>query len=76
MKTQNVKQPDFLTNGEAARALGVSISTLYNYERMGKIPALRTARGLRLYLLCDVEKLAEEMRNGSARRGGRANGSA
>jgi excisionase family DNA binding protein len=49
---------DFLTVSEAARLLGVSASTLRNWDRMGKVRAGRhPVNGYRLYARGDLERL-------------------
>lgn len=44
--------------GEAARILGVSITTLRRWEREGRITPGRTPGGQRRYSIADVEALA------------------
>ncbi len=51
---------DILQTGDAARLCGVSSTTIHLWERIGKLPALRTASGVRLFRRCDVEQLASE----------------
>jgi excisionase family DNA binding protein len=46
--------------GEAGRRLGISPGRLRDLTAAGRITALRTARGQRLYRLADVERLARE----------------
>lgn len=43
--------------GEASRLLGVSISTVRNWERVGKIAPFRTPGGQRRYRVEDIEAL-------------------
>lgn len=50
----------FLTVGSAARRIGVTSQTIRNWERLGKLRALRTETGVRLFLATDVEALARE----------------
>ena len=45
----------------AARAIGVSVRTLAVWEKKGRIHAVRTAGGWRLYDPGDVARLALEM---------------
>jgi len=45
---------------EAAVRLGVSISTLRHWDKIGRLPALRTPGGHRRYRLCDLERLQGE----------------
>jgi hypothetical protein len=52
----------FLTVGEAASIIHRSPSMVRVYERDGNLKvAGRTAGGLRLFRLCDVEKLAVKL---------------
>ena len=50
----------YLTISQAARSVGVSTDTIRLYERMGRLPALRTAGGYRLFAPSDVERLVRE----------------
>lgn len=43
--------------GEVARLLGVSIATVRNWERSGKIASFRTPGGQRRFRVEDVETL-------------------
>ncbi len=49
---------ELLTTGDAARVLGVSPDSIRVYERIGLLPATRTAGGVRLFTREDVEELA------------------
>jgi excisionase family DNA binding protein len=51
---------EYLTTGDAARVLRVDPATVRMYERAGRLPALRTPGGLRLFARSDVERLAHE----------------
>jgi excisionase family DNA binding protein len=51
--------PPLLTN-EAARILDVTPETVRHWERVGRLPAIKTARGVRLFFRGDVERLARE----------------
>ena len=42
--------------GEAAKILGVNIQTLRNWEKSGKLQALRSPGGQRYYLLSDIDQ--------------------
>jgi len=54
---------EFLTVGEAAKFLGVSASTLRNWDRAGKVVAIRhPVNGYRLYRREDLEKLLRGLR--------------
>jgi excisionase family DNA binding protein len=50
----------YLTSSEAARALGVSTDMVRIYERTGRLPAIRTAGGYRLFTQLDVARLARK----------------
>lgn len=51
---------DYLLTNGAARLLDVAPQTIRLWERTGKLPALRTESGVRLFSRCDVERLARE----------------
>ncbi|HYK92120.1 MAG TPA: MerR family transcriptional regulator [Acidobacteriota bacterium] len=52
-------------SGTASRILERSLTTLYQLEKSGKLPTIRTVEGQRLYRLEDVNRLAGELkRNG------------
>ena len=53
-------QTIFLTSAGAARILGVVPATVRIYERLGKLPAIRTEGGIRLFDRGEVEKFASE----------------
>jgi excisionase family DNA binding protein len=54
---------DFLTVQEAASRLGVSASTLRNWDRAGKLKARRhPINGYRLYSAEELEKLLQGVR--------------
>jgi excisionase family DNA binding protein len=50
---------DIMLTTEVARFLGKSAETVRLYERRGKLPAMRTAGGVRLFKRADVLQLAE-----------------
>jgi len=53
---------DFLRVGEAADLLGVSVSTIRNWEREGKLPARRhPINGYRLFDRRDLETLLKRL---------------
>ena len=64
MKKQNKKAPKldvYLTVSEAAQMLGVSGSTLRNWDQSGKLKAARhPLNGYRLYLRDELEKILIE----------------
>ena len=56
---------DYLTVGEAAEFLGVSPSTLRNWDRAGKVKATRhPVNRYRLYRREQLERLLARVRNG------------
>ena len=53
---------EYLTVGEAAETLGVSRSTLRNWDRAGKLSAYRhPVNGYRLYSRKDIEGLLKQV---------------
>lgn len=53
---------DYLTVGEAAETLGVSRSTLRNWDKAGKLKPFRhPMNGYRLYKKSELETLLREM---------------
>lgn len=57
---------DLLSIGEAARRLGVSVSTLRRWDERGLITSTRTLGGQRRFLAEDVERLRSGARVGAA----------
>ncbi len=57
---------EILTIGEAARVLGIAVETARIWADDGRLPAFRTARGMRLCRREDVEQLAERCAIGRA----------
>jgi DNA-binding transcriptional MerR regulator len=51
---------EFLTTNDAAKVLRKAPSTVILYEKQGKLAAMRTQGGVRLFLRHDVERLAAE----------------
>jgi excisionase family DNA binding protein len=51
---------ELLTVGDAAAILGLSPDMVRVLHRQGRLPALRTPRGNRLFKRKDVERLARE----------------
>lgn len=51
---------DAVLTSEAARILDVSPETIRTWERTGRLPAVRTRKGMRLFDRRDVERLAQE----------------
>ena len=59
---------DYLTVSEAADLLGVSASTLRNWDRAGKVKAIRhPVNGYRLYRKEELLNLLEKVQDGSDR---------
>ena len=62
-------EPHFLTVGQAAKRLNVSESTIRNYERQGKLPAIRVGAAHDRLLDRDaVEQMAQEREQALAER--------
>lgn len=53
-------QKRFLSVSEAARVLGMSADWVRLQERTGKLAAIKSAGGVRLFALEDVQRLAAE----------------
>jgi hypothetical protein len=51
---------DLFTPTDAARMLGLSVSSVRAVSNSGLLPSLRTVNGYRLFLRRDVERLALE----------------
>jgi excisionase family DNA binding protein len=69
--TQPDKLDEFLTVSEAASALGVSPSTLRNWDRSGKLKAARhPINGYRLYKREDLSELMRQVDQAKEERGG------
>jgi excisionase family DNA binding protein len=62
MQDSSMLQPDLLLVSDAARLIGVSDKTIRLWERVGRLPARKTVRGVRLFDRRDVERLARERR--------------
>jgi MerR family regulatory protein len=61
MFTEDRKDPEFLTAGDVAKALHKSKDTILYYERIGRLSAIRTVGGIRLFDRGQVERLAERI---------------
>jgi DNA-binding transcriptional MerR regulator len=62
MSTQEVDMNEnFLMTQDAARVLGKSPETVRGYERTGKLTAIRTVSGRRLFKESDVKALAAKL---------------
>jgi len=55
-----------MTTSSAARLLGVSAECVRAYERSGRLPAIRTENGFRLFQRADLERLAKQRRRQQA----------
>jgi predicted site-specific integrase-resolvase len=53
---------------EAAQIIGRGPGVVHWYNKQGKLPAMRTTKGVRLFKRSDVEKLAKELRAKEHRR--------
>jgi excisionase family DNA binding protein len=53
---------NYLTTFDAAKVLQVSPATVRLWNRLGKLPAIRTEGGMRLFTREDVARLATERR--------------
>lgn len=51
---------EILSTSTAARELNVAAQTVRLWERLGKLPAVKTTDGRRLFFRSDVEKLKRE----------------
>lgn len=60
--TESTMQVRFLRIAEAASLLGVSISTLRNWDRHGKLtPRRHPINGYRIYERAEIERLKEQI---------------
>lgn len=50
----------YMQTSEVAIRCGVATGTVLAWERSGRLPAIKTARGVRLFKADDVERLAAE----------------
>lgn len=55
-----VLEDKLLSIGEAAHYLGVSIDTLRNWDKQGKLPSQKTQKGTRKYSFSSLEKVKHE----------------
>ncbi len=53
-------EDEFMLSADVSRKTGAAAATVIWWERTGKLKALRTASGVRLFRRTDVEKLAAE----------------
>ena len=62
-RSRPAKLTEFLLVGEAAEFLGVSAATLRNWDREGRLDAIRhPINGYRLYRRHELEKLLERLK--------------
>lgn len=62
---------DYMTVGKAARFLGVSSATLRNWDRAGKLRAVRhPVNGYRLYDRVQLESLLQRLAGRGTQKGG------
>jgi excisionase family DNA binding protein len=59
---QHDQQNDFLSVNGAAKILNIAAQTVREWERRGRLHALRTETGTRIFSRFDVEQLAAEQR--------------
>jgi excisionase family DNA binding protein len=64
-----MQQDQLLTTTDAARLIGVSSETIRVWEGVGKLPAMRTQSGTRLFKRDDVERVAATYRQTLETRG-------
>ena len=57
---------DYLTTSDTAKILNRAGATVLYYERTGRLKAIRTQGGIRLFERSDVEKLARLLQNKAA----------
>ncbi len=62
MTTPSLHNAEFLTTSDAARLLGRTPQTVREYEAAGRLRAVRTAGGWRLFLRADVERLLADQK--------------
>lgn len=53
--TQHTEPDQWLTIGEAAKHMHLSVSSLRRYDSLGKLPATRTPGGQRRWLRSDLD---------------------
>jgi len=54
-------ETNFLQVGEVARQINRSSECVRLYERQGKLPAIKTSRGVRLFNKLDVDRFAAQL---------------
>jgi DNA-binding transcriptional MerR regulator len=70
----SAKDEEFLTASSAGRETGLSPDSMRYHERVGNLPAIRTASGVRLFKRADVNafKRTRALRASSRKRGAAA----
>jgi DNA-binding transcriptional MerR regulator len=61
-ETTAMAEPEYMATNDAAKALDRAKDTVLYYERTGRLKAIRTEGGIRLFLRSDVERLAAELK--------------
>jgi excisionase family DNA binding protein len=56
-----VEPEEFLTTLDVAKALDMSVDWVRGLEKQGRLPALRTRGGQRLFKAADVEVFAQQL---------------
>ncbi len=70
LATKEIEQETYLTTGDVAKRFGVTNQYIQLLAKKGKLPvAMRTAGGIRLFRLSDIEAIAEERRVNPPRSG-------
>jgi excisionase family DNA binding protein len=59
-RSQNTMESKFLSVSEAARILNMSADWVRLQEKSGKLRAIKSGAGIRLFALEDIQKLAAE----------------
>jgi excisionase family DNA binding protein len=66
MPSRKSHPDDLLTVADAAQLLRLSVDMVRHLENAGRLPALRTVKGMRLFKRVDVEALAAQRREQAA----------
>jgi DNA-binding transcriptional MerR regulator len=66
-KGTEMKRDQLLTTGPTARTLGITNQGVILLEKKGKLPAIKTTSGQRLFRLQDVEALRTQREQAAAR---------
>jgi DNA-binding transcriptional MerR regulator len=57
---------DYLTTSDTTRILNRAGATVLYYERTGRLKAIRTQNGIRLFERADIERLAGQLQSRAA----------